>query len=170
MPISAARAFYIKLGEEGKWEHLCFADNTLRLGYFEVPNELGHGGAVEPIRAIYSERGMTAGVATGHASQVLNFYDFRDDTLWVTFANGKLYWCFAEPAVEYIGASERDHGKVGSRLRRCVGAWSSRTEGGDELRIADLHCNLTKTAGYRQTICAIKPADARLSRSSHQRR
>ena len=39
--VTAKTARYIKLGGGGGWEAQCLKEGTLRLGYYEVPHELG---------------------------------------------------------------------------------------------------------------------------------
>ncbi len=153
--VAAKAARYIKLGSRGAWESLCFKEATLRLGYHEVPHDMALCGDKEAIRTIFSHPG--SGTASDHARQVLAFYDPNPELLWITFADGYLWWCFAEPVVEYLGNDENLH-PHGSRLRRVKGKWSNQSICGKPLRILDLNGELTKIAGYQGTICNVKPA------------
>lgn len=155
--ITASKARYIKLGGKGGWEGLCFKDQTLRLEYFDVPHRMGGESDREGIRQVYLKKGLTAWAASAHAGQVLDFYDSDPGVLWVTFADGCLWWCFARPEVEFIGHDPVAHAATGSRLRRCAGAWRNTSMDGKQLRIAELNGELTQTAGFRGTICDLKP-------------
>jgi hypothetical protein len=152
--ITATAGRYIKLGTKGGWEPLCLKDGTLRLGFYKVPHELGLAGDKEAIKQIYAD--MDAGAASDQARQVLQFYDPSNTIIWITFADGFLWWCKAAPQVEYFG-DNRDRYPEGSRLRRTIGGWSNHSIQGKQLRIIDLKGELTKTAAYRKTICDLKP-------------
>jgi hypothetical protein len=152
--ITATTGRYIKLGTKGCWEPLCLKEGTMRLGFYKVPHELGLAGDKDGIKQVYADMG--AGVASDQARQVLQFYDTSDAIIWITFADGFLWWCKAAQDVEYFG-DDRDRYPEGSRLRRTIDGWSNRSIGGKPLRIIDLKGELTKTAAYRKTICDLKP-------------
>lgn len=86
------KARYIKLGERGGWEQYCLEEGIAPLAYYDVPHEMALAGNREAIRKIYLDQGKAAGTATGHASQVLGFYDPDPDVLWITFSGGSLWW------------------------------------------------------------------------------
>ena len=157
--ICAGSIRYIKLGVNGGWERLCLEDGTLRIGYYEVPHNLGQSQDQQGIREIYLGRAADSRTASSHASQVLAFYDPNPDVMWITFADGYLWWCFAQPEVEFF-THDRDAGSAGSRLRRTTGGWSNKTLAGELLRIAELNGALTQLNGYRGTICNVKSETA----------
>ena len=157
--IEAKQAKYIKLGPEGSWERLCIGDGTLRLGYADVPHDLALKGDKEGIRQIYLDKGMMPGTATKHANQVLDFYQAGPETLWITMADGFVWWCFAQPGTEYLGLTNGEHEARGARLRRCVDGWHNQSIGGSPLRVRELSGRLTKVAAYRMTICKVDAFD-----------
>ena len=157
-PIKALQAKYIKLGEGGKWQGLCTEDGTARLAYFEVPHELGLTGDSEAIRQVFLDRELAKQAASSHARQVMDFYKSRDETLWITFANGDLYWAFLKPEVEFFGLNSRDFPQ-GSRLRHTQSGWSNQSLKGTVLRESDLNGALTSVKGYQGTICDVKAFD-----------
>ncbi len=161
--VCASTARFIKLGPGGAWERLCLDDGTLRLAYYEVPHEMGAAGDVAAIRDLYMSRGLSKGTATSHANQVRDFYHLPADTLWITFADGYMWWCFAEPEVTFLG-SDRERYPDGSRLRRTVAGWSNMDITGKPLLMSSLHGNVTKVAGYHGTICEAGPLDYLLRR------
>jgi hypothetical protein len=146
------RALYIKLGPGGCWETLCLQDGTLRLGYFEVSHEDGLSANIEGIREVYKNK--RGGVATGHSTQVRKFYDAGMDTLWITFSRGLLWWSQAEKEVVFLGQDKEKY-KQGSRFKRTIDGWHCKTLTGELLRISELSGMLTRTSGYRQTVCDI---------------
>ncbi len=153
-PIEASSAKFIKLGEAGAWNELCIDDGTLRLAYDDVPHEMALASDRAGIRKIYADLGHTAGTASDHARQVLDFYHAPADTVWITFYKGLLWWCRAKLGVEFLGLG-RDGASQGSRLRRTEDGWHSASLDGVPLRQRELSGKLTKTAAYQGTICDV---------------
>lgn len=149
------QALYIKLGEGGKWEHTCFADGTIRAGYYEVPPELSLAHDHDGIRQVYLHLGKDEGTATRYAGELLKFHEADSETLWITFSGGSLYWAVAEGPAEYLGSDPALY-PAGSTLRRTASGWQKTSLSGKFLPISELSGRLTKVAGYRGTICAIK--------------
>lgn len=90
-------ARYIKLGEGGKWEDLCFKEGTLRLAFYEAPHDRALAGDRAGLMAAFP--GRSKGTRASFVGQVLAFYQEPADTLWITFAHGHLYWCRAQSGV-----------------------------------------------------------------------
>lgn len=157
-PIAPSGARYIKLGAAGCWERLCIEEGTLRLGYYEVPHESGQSGDVDAIRKIYLNCGINTRVATGYTNQICDFYQASSDILWVTFADGFLWWCFADPEVIYLG-SDVSTFPDGSRFRRATIGWSNKDIKGNPLRISELNGQLTSVARFQGTICNVNAFD-----------
>lgn len=154
--ISPKRALYIKLGSGGSWEKRCLEEGTIRIGYYGVPHEAALKGDKEAVRKFYaSEFGTTPATATQQANQLMEFYSAGDDVIWITFSGQKLWWCFAERGVEHL-SDDKAIAPYGSRLRRTKNGWHCTSISGTPLYMDFLNGALTKTAGYRQTICAIK--------------
>ena len=152
--VRATTARYIKLGEGGCWEDLCLSDGSLRLAYYASAHEDARAHDVPALKRTYEKLGKIT--ASSHARQILAFYDPSPDVVWFTFIHGYVWWAKAEPDVEYIG-NDRELYPNGSRLRRCINGWSNRSISGKLLHMTRMHGELTKTAGYQQTICDIKP-------------
>lgn len=152
------QAKYIKLGESGLWTQMCLDDGTLRLGYYEVPHDLGVAEDKTAIQSIYLTDGKSKGTASDHARQVLDFYQTGNETLWITFANGTMYWCIAHGEVEIIGYDPTCY-PYGSRLKRSINGWHSCSLNGTALHISALSGRITKLAAYRQTICNVGKDD-----------
>lgn len=149
------QALYIKLGEGGKWERTCFADGTIRAGYYEVPPEFSLARDHDGIRQVYLRLGKDEGTATRYAGELLKFYEAGSETLWITFSGGSLHWAVAEGPAEYLGSDSALY-PAGSTLRQTASGWQKTSLSGKSLPISELSGRLTKVAGYRGTICAIK--------------
>lgn len=50
--------------------------------------------------------------------EIRDFHQMGTDCLWITFAQGHLWWAFADPTVHWTGETEAH----GARLRRTIGA------------------------------------------------
>jgi hypothetical protein len=159
-PIAPGEIRYIKLGEGGAWERVSFGRGELHFGHGEIPHELALCGNEETIRQRLAAAGRKGGVARRAAREVLDFYRLGADCLWVTIAEGHLWWTFAEPDVIWLGEGE-GHGK---RLRKCIGGWHSSDIRGVPLRLERLSGKLTSVASFQGTICRIKAVDYLLRR------
>ena len=162
--IQPTEARYIKLGRGGKYESVCFQEGVLRLGYYAVPDLQGKSADEIPQAAqvacqiAYKDEGP--GSVTNHARQVADFHLCGQNTLWFTFAQGRLWWCFACPEVEYFG-SDRERFPEGSRQRKTVDGWHDTNINGHGLLSDELDKQLTKTGAYQGTICKIAPSTLR---------
>jgi hypothetical protein len=167
MPLTASRALYIKLGESNKWAKPAFESNTLRFGFADISHDVALA-AVEKkdfsaIKNYYErERSVAAGTATRYSNEVREFYTAGADVLWITFADGKLWWCFAETEVTPILADDPE--VTGARCRKVVDRWDSKDLTGATLWTNALRGSLTTTAGFRGTICRVREFDYLLRR------
>jgi len=143
-------AFYIKLGEGGKYEKDCLQDNCLRLGYREVTHELCLAGrwdeAKKSLVSAYPE--MDDPTAKNHIRQVRTFYEANETCIWITFIDEKLYWGHAKKEIRQLTDK--------SKVRPIVGKWSCKDTKGETLYEKKLSGKITKTKGYQGTICPIK--------------
>lgn len=143
---------YIKLGNKGVWEKLCIEDGTIRLDYSEVPHELGLNNDKAGIKQLFLDLGVSPSAASNHARQVLDFYNSDENTLWIIFSRGYLWWAQSKGNVEFLG----NDNKNGSRLLRTVNGWSNKSLNGDFLSSTEISGLVTKSAGYQGAICDIK--------------
>ncbi len=154
--VEAKSARYIKLGEKGVWDRRCIREEgTMRLGYYEVPHELALARDFDKLKQLFVDHGFKGSTPANHARAVFDFYFAEPDTLWITFSDGYLWWCFAEPEVEYFMKEGMEEGE-GSRLRRTVDGWHNTSVGGTPLLIRDLNGALTGVASYQMTVCSVK--------------
>jgi hypothetical protein len=151
---------YIKLGRGGCWVDASLDRGELHFGFRDVPHEIALKGDREEIRRFYLAQGRTAGVATGFAREVLDFYFLPSSTLWITFARDRLWWCFSDPEVVPLEKS----GYNGARMRRTIDGWHGCDCLGRELHVNTLSTRLTKTAAFRATICKVDSRDYLLRR------
>jgi len=149
--INSTSAYYIKLGKGGEFEKDCLKNNYLKLGYCQDDHELCLSGKWMEI--IEQRELRTPEVKRGAKNQVRQlrtFYEADEHTLWITFMNEKLYWCFAEKKIEKLPGNYK--------IRRLIGKWAHTDIFGNDLFENKLSGNLTRTKGYPQTICRINDA------------
>lgn len=157
MKVKASNALFIKLGSKGNWEKDCIENqNTIRLGFHNPFHKDCLAGNWNVVEKYWIKRKKTKGKATETINQIKHFYESPIETLWITFYNRKLYWCFAEPKVKILSD--------GSRIRQVKGKWSSIDIKGNPLFVENLSGRLTKVQGFRGTICSVKEFDYLLNK------
>lgn len=142
---------YIKLGSSGRWEKRCIEeDQTIRLGYHSKLHQQCLDGEWETLHSHWKvRRNGDQGAATRDVNQIRDFYEAPETDIWVTFYKRHLYWCEVEGEVI-------EDGDEGDRFRRVKGKWSCMGKRNRQpLAIENLDGRITKTQGFRGTICAI---------------
>jgi hypothetical protein len=147
--ISASRALYIKLGEGGRWERSSIENGEIRFGFQEIPHEICQRGDWVAARDIEKGYCKTDGALTRAINQVKEFYTADESVMWITFHAGKLWWCFAETAVEGLDNEEK--------VRKVKGKWQDvdKSAGARFLWKRDISGKLTAVEKYRGTICNV---------------
>ncbi len=87
------------------------------------------------------------------------FFDADCAVMWVTFARGRMWWCFAGAEVHAAGSGEDAEAAF---YRVVQGSWSDRDADGVVLDLDRLSTRLTQLQGYRRTICSLTPDQAAL--------
>jgi len=157
--IKASGVRFIKLGRKGEFERDCIesASAYIRIGFRSKQHRESLAGDWEAVSRYWTTiGGKTKGKATEFTNQVRAFYTLDESTLWITFYQGKLFWCFASSQVDEIAD--------GSRTRRTLGPWSCCDIEGHELHYDNLSGALTKVQGFRGTICTVNQADYLIKR------
>lgn len=155
-PLRPSQIRYIKLGAGGSFARQCLAQGELQLGYHEVPHEPCAGGDWEAMLRHLQAVRRTPGKAKDSTREVQDFYTLGSDCLWITFADGFLWWGFAESEVRMMaGASP----PLASRARKIIGGWRNTSLSGAPLPMSELTTRLTQVANYRGTICAVRAGD-----------
>lgn len=149
MPITAESAYFIKLGRGGEWEAECLKEGTLRFGYRETPHDLCAAGAWDEVRRFWTDRRGDAGAGTRDMKQIRAFYEAGEDSVFITFVNGLLYWCRPSGPVEVL--PDKTH------RRATVDGWQGHSLGGVPLSSDRISGHLLKVQMFRGTICQVKP-------------
>jgi len=167
MSLTATRALYIKLGEANRWAKTALESNTLRFGFADVSHEVAIAAAAtkdfSAVKQFYEhERRVAPGTATRYSNEVREFYTAGTEVLWITFAEGRMWWCFADS--EVIPTPTGDPEAAGSRYRKVLNGWSDKDLKRQTLFTNTLRGSLTTTAGFRGTICRVREFEYLLRR------
>ena len=158
--VSAVR--YIKLGERGGWARRAIKEGILPFGYRAVAHAAcAHGDWPRVRQELIAMGRKKTGVGQG-LRELQAFYSMGEDTLWVTIADGHLWWTFADACV--IADDQRDDATAPARFRRTRGGWRCTSLSGEPLISRNLSSALTSTANYQMTICAVRQAEYLLRR------
>jgi hypothetical protein len=87
---------YIKLGRAGEWAPEAISAGTIPFGYKEVEHGSCAAGDWDAVRAQLIESGRTPSGASQGVRELRDFYELDETALWVTMADGHLYWTFAD--------------------------------------------------------------------------
>ena len=146
---------YIKLGQGGAWAERCLAHGEIHFGHHSVPHDLAQMRDRDLLISFLMRNGRASGKAADFAREILDFYMLGEDTVWITFEQGRLWWARAHAEVIWLGGN----GDTGARLRRTIEPWRDTDLKGGVLAQSALSTRLTKVAGYRQTLCRIQQPD-----------
>ncbi|WP_016746859.1 hypothetical protein [Rhizorhabdus wittichii] len=158
--IAPTEVRYIKLGDGGRWATDALQHGYVAFGYHEVSHEMCARDDEVAIRSVLSGR-ASEGAITAGLNEVRQFYQMDEGCLWITFANGYVWWCFAETEIVWISDGS-DGGP--SRCRPAINGWRNTDVKGRPLKVGGLSSKLTKTANFRATICKVPEQDYLLRR------
>ncbi|MFI5387679.1 MAG: restriction endonuclease [Fimbriimonadales bacterium] len=150
-PLAPTDVRYIKLGSGGAWAKRSLADGYVSFGYHSIPHDACERKDWDEVRGLLSDR-RSEGAITAGVNEVATFYAMPETCLWITIADGHLWWAFANTNVVWVGDGS-DGGP--SRFRPTIGSWRNTDINGRPLHIASLSSKLTKVANFRATICTV---------------
>jgi hypothetical protein len=147
--IIAKSALYIKLGRRGKYEETSLTSpGHIHIGWNYIPHELCQADDWEAIKQLeITHNKGNLSTATNQTNQLRKFYGSGEDVLWITFYNGKLYWCFAKRDV--IPQPDK------SRIRQTLQGWYDCDIQGNQLYTSCLSGSLLAIQGFRSVICKV---------------
>lgn len=152
-PVQPPAIRYIKLGSGGVWNDIAMEKGFIPLGFADAPHSLCVKGKWEDVSATLLGKGRSVSAAAQDVRELKDFYELPVGTLWISFANGHLYWCQAGDGVD------KGQGNEPPRCRTTIAGWRRTDINGTPLAVSDLSSALTKTASYRRTICAVDASD-----------
>ncbi|MGD9738430.1 MAG: hypothetical protein AB7U48_03430 [Bauldia sp.] len=146
---------YIKLGRNGVWAARGIANGELPFSHREVPHEVALTGDRGRIVGHLMALGRPQIGASSAAREVLDFYTLGEDAIWITFAEGRMWWTRAKAGVVWREAGD----DYAPRIRHTIGGWTDKDVSGVPLTTDRLTTRLTKVASFRQTICRVEDED-----------
>ncbi len=130
-------AFYIKLGKQGLWEDELNIGEKARVGWKNIDLSDIHNKNWDRIKeTIKEEFGVKQG-ATQDYNALKSFCDATSDDVFITFSNGKLYWCTLEN-------TQVDQDDI-SKFRTTKIKWNDSDIKGKTLYINQISGRITKT-------------------------
>jgi hypothetical protein len=158
--LTASRLYYIKLGRSGGWEAESIRDGIIRFGYREAPHDVCVQGDWPAVwEAMKLVRG-DAGAATRDVNQIRAYYEADEQSIFITFFGGLLYWARPTGPVKILND--------GSHSRATMDGWRNTSIGGSLLSTDRLSGRLLKVQMFRGTICDVQAADYLLRRLNDQ--
>ena len=142
---------FIRLGKGQSWARRAIDTGTLRFGAPDEPHDLCLAGEWDGVERHLLDAGRSAQKASELRRQLQDFYTLGPDILWVTVAEGRLWWGFAEPEVADLRGSGDGMGIV---VRRIQDGWSCRARSGRELHVADL-ASILSVRLYPGALCSL---------------
>lgn len=146
--IAPRNVLFIKLGEKGEWEADCLENGFLQLDYRQTPHELCLAGEWDKVREFWIPKRGSQRQATRDRDQIRAFYETDESCLFITFANGFLYWCRPTGSVEVMPDMVR--------RRATVDGWHSHSINGAPLSFDRLSGNLLSVRRFPGTICHVE--------------
>ncbi|MDD2325337.1 MAG: hypothetical protein PHW63_04960 [Alphaproteobacteria bacterium] len=147
--IAPTKALYIKLGRSGNWEKECLEKGILRLDYDGTPFDAAASGDWDTVHKFWLEARKDSGTATRDVNQIRNYFESGEDTLWITFHDSKLWWCFAKMGV-------KKHSDGHGSYRETLDGWHDADVNGGKLSSEKLSGSLLKVQSFQGTICDVK--------------
>ncbi|MCC2980796.1 restriction endonuclease [Sphingomonas sp. IC4-52] len=152
---------YIKPGAGGGWES-ALDRGRLEWGTGGDSHLAALNGDWRAVTQAYIAQGRLPATATGYTNEARAFFDADPGTMWITFARGRMWWCFAEPEVH---ATADDDATDAAFYRVAHGGWSDRDVNGIVLDADRLSTRLSQLQSYRRTICGLTKEQETLCRS-----
>jgi len=150
-PVDFKRAYYIKLGEGGKYEKSAISESKLRIGWTRQSLEDINSGDWGKIREQLRGRHSTEGATTRDLNTLRLICESTSEDLWITFFQGTMWWC-------KLGAREILQDNT-SKYRLVEGKWSNQDVSCNLLEINSIPGVISKIQGFRGTVCKVRALD-----------
>jgi hypothetical protein len=141
------KAYYIKLGSEGQWEKSSIDENKIRIGWAGQSLKDINVRDWNRIREKLEEEISDKGAVTRDLNALKKIVLSTPNDIWVTFYSSHLYWC----RVDNNDVKEDST----SKYRTLSKEWSCLDISSNPLIISNVSGKLSKTQGFRGTVCDI---------------
>ena len=140
---------FIKLGRKGKYEKECIEKkSSIKLGYREIDHSSCINGDWKKVSEQMARINTFQTAITSHKNQIRRFYEEPESTMWISFYEGKLWYCYAKSNIIL--------NDDGTKERKTLDGWKDVDANNNTLFIQFLSGRLTKVQSFRGTICDVK--------------
>lgn len=145
---------YIKNGKGGQWWKAARTDNQIHAGWSGIPRELLLANDLSKIENnVKSAYGSRPG-ATQDFNALRDLLDTPSKHIWITFQDGYMWWCTASD-IAVVNPNGESVSK-GHFWLNCSRPWSNKSIKGRLLSESELPGSVTRTAGFKGTVCTPK--------------
>jgi hypothetical protein len=145
------RLLYIKLGSGSNWADECFEKGIIRFDFSDIPNELFLSKDFGKIYERFETLEYSYHTTSKYLSQIKTIFNTDETTIWITFHEQKMWWCKA--------TKKCFSGENNTKYKKVIGKWADEDINGNVLWESNISGNLTKTKGYRSSLCVPDAAE-----------
>jgi hypothetical protein len=146
---------YVKNGRGGRWWQVAKEKGQIHGGWKEIPeNLIENPGNLCEIRRKYGEfpgAPKDPGAFKRDLNQLLTLLDRPSQHTWITFEDGRLWWCTVEDKA--TANPQGENREAGHFWLTCKRPWSYRSLKDRRLDRTDLPGIVDRVAGFRDTVC-----------------
>jgi hypothetical protein len=148
--ITFTNAYYLKLGEGGRWEESSIKENKMRIGWRNQSLSDINSANWEVIRNQLSATSTNKGVATKDTNALKMICESTFNDIWITFYKNCLWWCrVLEHQIYQDNISKY----------RKVEKWDCLDIEGNRLLIIQIPGKIARLQAFRGTCCKVKDSD-----------
>lgn len=142
------KAYYVKLGEGGRWADDSIERGILRFGWSVVPLAEIHEGDWGRVRERIAGEHSNKATITADTERLRDIVTSVPADVWITFHRSRLWWGRL--------ARSRAHEDRVSKFRKMSIPWRDTDTRGRKLLLHEISGALSKTQGFRGTVCTVK--------------
>lgn len=146
--IDFEKAYYIKLGEAGKWERSSIEKGIMRIGWTNIELDDIHQENWDRIEKVNRKDFTDKGRATHDFNSLKTIHDSNHTDIWITFHDSKLWWCRLQQ-----GGRILEDGT--SKYRQTDGGWHDTSIHGKVLLVNAIPGGIAQLQAYRATSCNV---------------
>jgi hypothetical protein len=146
-PITCKNAYYVKLGEKGKWEKSSIEENIIRIGWRKQTLQDINSGEWQTIKIELQNQNKHKATATRDLTALQQICRSTSEDIWITFHKNQLWWC-------KVCGPEIFSDEI-SKFRK-VEKWHCHDVCGRSLFAAQIPGRLAKFVGFRGTVCKVR--------------
>ncbi len=146
------RAYYIKLGEKGKYEQSAISESKLIIGYGgQSLQDINSGNWGKIGEQLGQASKGKKGVATKDLNGLRRICESTSEDLWITFSQEMMWWCRLGPKEVFQGDK--------SKYRLVDGKWSNKDVDDHQLDLSSIPGIISRIQGFRGTVCKVRPLE-----------